>query len=196
MLMTFQALPNSDDTWSSNPHWTPTKSFSAARQSLAKYILSADAAARKLRRMAYEIAERNTGLASLVLAGVHENGMQIALLLQEMLREIGVPVADMVEIQLDKRHPTTVSLSKEIPIDGQTIILVDDVADSGKTLLYALKPFLQKHPSGIQTLVLVDRAHKAFPIQPDYIGLSLSTTLQEHIFVSIEDGKVSGAWLE
>lgn len=161
-----------------------------------KYILSAEVAHRKLQRMAYEIAERNTGVQSLVLAGIHENGMQIARLLYDMLKAIGVHPADLVEIELDKRHPTEIRLSKDIPVDGQTIILVDDVANSGKTLLYALKPFLGKHPDGIQILVLVDRAHKAFPVQPDYIGLSLSTTLQEHIFVSVENGKVSGAWLE
>lgn len=161
-----------------------------------KYILSADAAGRKLQRMAYEIAERNTGVHSLVLAGVHENGMHIAVLLQGMLAAIGLRAADIVEIQLDKRHPTTVTLSKDIPIDDQTIILVDDVANSGKTLLYALKPFLQKHPARIQTLVLVDRAHKAFPMQPDYVGLSLSTTLQEHIFVEVEKDGIKGAWLE
>jgi pyrimidine operon attenuation protein/uracil phosphoribosyltransferase len=161
-----------------------------------KYILSAETAGRKLERMAYEIAERNTGATSLVLAGVHENGMHIAVLLQKMLVTIGLPEADLVEIQLDKRHPTTVTLSKEIPMDGQTIILVDDVANSGKTLLYALKPFLHKHPAGIQTLVLVDRAHKAYPVQPDYVGLSLSTTLQEHIFVEVQKDGIKGAWLE
>jgi pyrimidine operon attenuation protein/uracil phosphoribosyltransferase len=160
-----------------------------------KYILSAEAAGRKLQRMAYEIAERNTGVPSLVLAGVHENGMHIAVLLKDMLSKIGI-TADLLEIRLDKRHPGEIHLSKDIPIDGQTIILVDDVANSGKTLLYALKPFLEKHPAGLQTLVLVDRAHKAFPVQADYIGLSLSTTLQEHIFVGVENGRVTGAWLE
>jgi pyrimidine operon attenuation protein / uracil phosphoribosyltransferase len=161
-----------------------------------KYILSAEAAKRKLERMAYEIAERNTGVTSLVLAGVHDNGMKIAMLLRDLLTGIGLAPAALVEIKLDKRHPTTVTLSQDIPIDGQTIILIDDVADSGKTLLYALKPFLSKHPAGVQTLVLVDRAHKAFPVQPDYIGLSLSTTLQEHIFVALDAGQVTGAWLE
>jgi pyrimidine operon attenuation protein/uracil phosphoribosyltransferase len=160
------------------------------------YILSAETARRKLQRMAYEIAERNTGVPSLVLAGIHENGMRIAHLLKDMLVDIGMTPPELVEIQLDKKHPTTVTLSHDIPMDGQTIILIDDVADSGKTLLYALKPFLQKHPAGIQMLVLVDRAHKAFPIQPDYVGLSLSTTLQEHIFVTVEPGFVEGAWLE
>ncbi|HTJ15132.1 MAG TPA: phosphoribosyltransferase family protein [Dinghuibacter sp.] len=160
-----------------------------------KYILSAEAAGRKLQRMAYEIAERNTGVSSLVLAGVHENGMHIAVLLRHMLEKIGL-TADLLEIQLDKRHPGAIRLSKDLPIDGQTIILVDDVANSGKTLIYALKPFLEKHPAGLQTLVLVDRAHKAFPVQADYIGLSLSTTLQEHIFVGVENGRVTGAWLE
>jgi pyrimidine operon attenuation protein/uracil phosphoribosyltransferase len=160
------------------------------------YILSAETARRKLQRMAYEIAEQNTGSSSLVLAGIHENGMRIAHLLKEMLLSIGVVPADVVEIHLDKKHPTSVTLSKNIQIDGQTIILIDDVANSGMTLLYALKPFLEKHPAGIQTLVLVDRAHKAFPVKPDYVGLSLSTTLQEHIFVEVENGKVEGAWLE
>jgi pyrimidine operon attenuation protein / uracil phosphoribosyltransferase len=161
-----------------------------------KYILSAEAAGRKLQRMAYEIAERNTGVSSLVLAGVHENGTHIAVLLQKMLSSIGLHPVDLVQVHLDKKSPGAVTLSKDIPLDGQTIILLDDVADSGKTMFYALKPFLEKHPAGIQTLVLVDRAHKAFPVQPDYVGLSLSTTLQEHIFVEVEKEGVKGAWLE
>jgi pyrimidine operon attenuation protein / uracil phosphoribosyltransferase len=78
----------------------------------------------------------------------------------------------------------------------KVVILVDDVANSGKTLTYALKPFLEFHPKKIQTLVLVERSHKVFPVQPDYVGLSVGTTLQEHIYVEVDGDEVKGAWLE
>ena len=74
--------------------------------------------------------------------------------------------------------------------------LLDDVANSGKTLLYAMKPFLEQHPRKIEALVLVERSHKAYPIQPDYTGLSLATTLQDHIYVEVDGDLVRGAWLE
>ncbi|MEJ7769041.1 MAG: phosphoribosyltransferase family protein, partial [Chitinophagaceae bacterium] len=79
--------------------------------------------------------------------------------------------------------------------DDSVIILIDDVTNSGKTLLYALKPFLAHHPKKIQTLTLVERSHKLFPVSSDYVGISLATTLQEHIFVEVENGQVSGAYL-
>jgi pyrimidine operon attenuation protein/uracil phosphoribosyltransferase len=81
-------------------------------------------------------------------------------------------------------------------VDGKVVILVDDVANSGKTLLYALKPFLSFHPRKIQTLVLVERTHKMFPVNSDYVGLSVATTLQENIIVEVSNGEVTGAWME
>jgi pyrimidine operon attenuation protein/uracil phosphoribosyltransferase len=76
------------------------------------------------------------------------------------------------------------------------IIVVDDVANSGKTMLYALQPFLRNQPKKIQTLALVDRTHKTFPVHTDYVGFALATTLQEHIFVEVSGEIVTGAWLE
>jgi len=70
------------------------------------------------------------------------------------------------------------------------------VANSGKTLLYALKPFLDYQPQKIQTLILVERSHKTFPIHPDYVGLSIATTLQEHIYVEVNSEEVLGAYLK
>ena len=87
-------------------------------------------------------------------------------------------------------------LSKAIDFNDKVIIVVDDVANSGKTLLYALKPFLDFHPRKIQTLVLVARSHNSFPVHPDYVGLSIATTLQEHIYVEVGDDKVLGAYME
>ena len=75
------------------------------------------------------------------------------------------------------------------------IVLVDDVANSGKTILYSLKPFLEFHPKKIQTLALVERTHKIFPVNLDYKGLSVATTLQEHIFVEVINEDVVGAYL-
>jgi len=102
----------------------------------------------------------------------------------------------LISISLDKKKPREVILSENLPFDDQVVIVIDDVASSGKTLLYAMKPFLEAHPRKIECLVLVGRTHKVFPVHPDYIGLSLSTTLQEHIYVEVEGDEVKGAWLE
>ena len=80
-------------------------------------------------------------------------------------------------------------------LDGKSIIVVDDVANSGRTLLYALNPFLNVIAKKIQIAVLLDRKHKSYPVSADYIGTSLATTYQEHISVEVKSGKVSGAYL-
>jgi pyrimidine operon attenuation protein/uracil phosphoribosyltransferase len=162
------------------------------------YILTEQVAEKKMRRMAYEILENNSGVHELILAGVRESGSVIARNIRRLLMEIAGPglTIELITITLDKRLPGTVTLSNELPIDDKVIIVIDDVANSGKTLLYAMKPFLAFHPRKIEALVLVERSHKAFPVQPDYTGLSLATTLQEHIYVEVEGERVRGAWLE
>jgi pyrimidine operon attenuation protein / uracil phosphoribosyltransferase len=172
---------------------------SKTRRKLAtekNYILDQATAAKKLRRMAYEILENNTGEAQLVLAGIRNSGTVMAQNIQLLLREISTISTDLFTITLDKHLPTEVVLSKEGQFDDKVIIVIDDVAMSGKTLLYAMKPFLAFHPKKIQTLVLVERSHKAFPVKPDYVGLSISTTLQEHIYVETEGDTIKGAYLE
>jgi pyrimidine operon attenuation protein / uracil phosphoribosyltransferase len=165
---------------------------------MKKYILTQEVAEKKLRRMAYQVLENNSGERTLILAGIRESGSVIARNIQRILQEItGNRLSiDLISIALDKKHPGEVTLSETLPFDDQVIIVVDDVANSGKTLLYAMKPFLAYHPRKIESLVLVERKHKAFPVQPDYTGLSLSTTLQEHIYVETDGDRVIGAWLE
>ena len=160
------------------------------------YILDQARAAKKLRRMAYEIIENNTGEQELVLAGIRESGTVMAKNIQKLLAEISNVRTDLFIVTLDKHFPTTVTLSKEGNFDNKIIIVIDDVAMSGKTLLYAMQPFLAFHPKKIQTLVLVERSHKAFPVKPDYVGLSIATTLQEHIYVETEGEVIKGAYLE
>jgi pyrimidine operon attenuation protein/uracil phosphoribosyltransferase len=160
------------------------------------YILSKEAAERKLRRMALEIVENNYGEKKLILAGIKESGVVVARCIQKMLEEITSIQTELISVNLNKRNPGTVTLSKKMSFDDTVVIVIDDVVNSGKTLLYALKPFLVFQPKKIQTLVLVERRHNSFPIHPDYVGLSVSTTLQEHIVVEVDKEKVLGAYLK
>jgi pyrimidine operon attenuation protein/uracil phosphoribosyltransferase len=161
-----------------------------------KYILSREVAAKKLRRMAFEIAENNTDETEIILAGIRESGSVVARVIQQMLKEITAIKTELISITLDKRHPEEISLSQSLNFDNKVIIVVDDVSNSGKTLLYALKPFISFHPKKIQTLVLVERTHTSFPVRPDYVGLSIATTFQEHIFVEVDGDEVAGAYLQ
>jgi pyrimidine operon attenuation protein/uracil phosphoribosyltransferase len=161
-----------------------------------KYILNAASAAKKLQRMAFEIAEQNVDETSeLILAGIKDNGVVLAHIIAGHLKQIFNGSVKVLEIELNKRHPEEIILSEEMDFSESVVILIDDVTNSGKTLLYALKPFLEFHPRKIQTLTLVERSHKVFPVTSDYVGISLATTLQEHIFVEVEGDEVKGAYL-
>ncbi|HEX3079701.1 MAG TPA: phosphoribosyltransferase family protein [Puia sp.] len=160
------------------------------------YILSPEVAAKKLKRMAFEILENNFGETSFILAGIRESGTVIAETIQRLLTEIAGLQTELITVSLDKKNPTTVEISRPLDFKNKVVILIDDVSNSGKTLLYAIRPFLDTAPKKIQTLVLVERSHNAFPVKPDYVGLSVATTIQEHIYVEVEKGFVKGAWLE
>ena len=160
-----------------------------------KYVLNQSVAEQKMRRMALEIIENNPDEAELILAGIRESGSVVARNIQAMISEIADVKTELLTITLDKRWPEEIILSKIFDFNDKVIIIIDDVANSGKTLLYSLKPFLDYHPKKIQSLVLVERSHNSFPVHSDYVGLSIATTLQEHIFVEVDGDKVKGAYL-
>jgi pyrimidine operon attenuation protein/uracil phosphoribosyltransferase len=160
------------------------------------FILSKEIAYRKMQRMAYEIVERNSNEKQIILAGIKENGLIIAEILYGFLKEIFKGELSVIAIALDKRNPKNISISDEINFEDKVIVITDDVANSGRTLLYALKPFLAFYPKKIQTLVLVERSHKEFPVTPDYVGLSIATALSEKIIVETEDREIAGARLD
>jgi pyrimidine operon attenuation protein / uracil phosphoribosyltransferase len=160
------------------------------------YILSAEVADKKLRRMALEVMEQNYGAKELVLIGIKMNGIYIAQKISSYLKEVYKGEVQVMELSMDKKKPAEISLDKKMDFNDKTIILIDDVANSGRTMLYALKPLLAQHPKKIQTLALVERTHKTFPIEVDYIGLSVSTTQDEHIYIEVKNGQVAGAWME
>jgi pyrimidine operon attenuation protein/uracil phosphoribosyltransferase len=150
----------------------------------------------KMQRMALEVAERNTDAERIVLAGIAPNGSLMAAKLKPLIESLVQAEVVQINLQMDKKHPVEVVTDRQVSLDYATLVLVDDVANSGRTLTYALKPFLQTFPARIQTLVLVDRTHKAFPIQPDYVGFSIATTFQEYIDVEVDAGEIVCAWAE
>ncbi len=160
-----------------------------------KEILSADTAAKKIERMAYEIVENNTEEKELWIGGIRDNGLTIAKKIKSFLDKIFKGTVYVFEITIDKKKPQHISMNQQIDFNNKVIIITDDVANSGKTMLYALKPFLEFYPKKIQTLALVERSYKEFPIAPDFVGLSVSTASNEKIIVETENGEVKNAWL-
>ncbi len=149
-----------------------------------------------MHRMALEIIENNPDEKEIVLVGIVGGGSIVARNIQQMIARYSPVHTTLLSVSLDKRLPREVTLSEKADLDNKAIILIDDVANSGKTLLYALKPFLDYHPRKVQTLVLVGRSHNSFPVYPDYVGLTLATTLQEHIYVEVEGEIIKGAYLK
>jgi len=154
-------------------------------------------AEQKLHRMALELAEKLSGNdAPLIIMGIRKNGEVIAAQIAGYLNKyISNPITQLW-VEMDKSHPDTIEISEPLDFSGKHVLLVDDVTNSGRTLLYALKPLMNSHPLSIQTLVLVERMHNQFPVTADYVGLSVATTLQEHIQVEVENGEVLGAYME
>ena len=163
---------------------------------MRNYILDAPTTEKKLQRMAYEIVENNIDEKEIILAGIRVSGSVVAKNIQKLLASISKIKTELITIDLDKKQPREVTLSKQMDFTGRVIVIIDDVANSGKTMLYAIKPFLQFQPKKIQTLALVERTHKTFPVSTDFSGLSVATTLQEHIYVEVEGDVVKGAYLE
>jgi pyrimidine operon attenuation protein/uracil phosphoribosyltransferase len=159
------------------------------------YILNEQQIALKLKRMALEIAEQNIGTPHIILAGVMPNGPIITGQLAAALAPFFDGKISEITVTLNKRQPDHVALSHTPQFEQAVLVLVDDVANSGKTLTYALKPFLQFHPAKIQTAVLVDRTHKKFPIHCDFVGFSLATTIQDYIEVEEAHGILTSAWV-
>ena len=158
-------------------------------------ILNKQAILQKMRRMALEVAEQNLDEKELIIAGINGNGEIVAKNLVKELNSVYSFNTQNLTIHINKKEPLQISLSEGADFNDKVIIIVDDVANTGRIMMYALKPFLNFHPKKIQTLVLVERSHKLFPIQNDYTGLSIATTLQEHISVVAEGEEITGAWL-
>lgn len=156
-------------------------------------ILDAKAIHQKVERMAFEILEQHYEEKEIILLGIKPGGgYHFAEMLQEALNRIGETTIHLGALKINKADPNQESIELQIDkssLDEQVIILVDDVANTGKTLMYALKPLLKHQPKSIKVAVLVDRKHKRYPICADFVGLSLATTMREMILADLESKK-------
>jgi pyrimidine operon attenuation protein / uracil phosphoribosyltransferase len=159
-------------------------------------ILTREVAEKKMQRMALEIAEHLQGeTEQLIIIGIAGSGMVIAQKIHSLLKPLLTVPISIISCTLNKKHPDAITYSEQIDFNDKNVLLVDDVTNSGRTLLYGLKPLLNYYPRRIQTLSLVERMHKSFPIKIDYIGLSIATTLQDHIQVEVEGEEISCAFI-
>jgi len=157
-------------------------------------VLNHKQVGQKITRMAFEIYERNLHASGgMVVAGITGMGNILGHLLATELRRISPLQVEEVEVLLDKQAVTAteIQLSSPTALKGKTIILVDDVLNTGKTLVYALKPFLEHEVEKIEIAVLVNRSHGLFPVKPDYTGFELATTYNEHIRVDFSGNNYS-----
>ena len=140
----------------------------------------------KIRRIAFQIYESNSKNKELIIAGIAKNGFILAQQLKSVLDEVSELNSTLCEIHIDKANPLKkVSTSLEISdYKNKSLVLVDDVLNSGTTLMYAIKHFLDVPLKQFKTAVLVNRNHKKYPVKADFKGISLSTSLQEHVTVS------------
>ena len=144
-----------------------------------------------IKRIAYQILELNSNEKEIILAGITQNGFVLAKKIKKVLNEISQIEIILCEVIIDKKNPLSeikTSLKKE-DYKSKSLILVDDVLNSGTTLMYSIKHFLEVPLKQFKTVVLVNRNHKKYPVKADFKGVSLSTTLQDTITVEFNAGK-------
>ncbi|MFN8153441.1 MAG: phosphoribosyltransferase family protein [Bacteroidia bacterium] len=145
----------------------------------------------RIDRLACQIYEDNFDQSALLIAGIANSGYVFAERLCAALEKICPVPTSLIRLEMDKEEPTRITISPNITreeLKDKVVIVVDDVLNSGKTLIYSLRPFLDADMRKIRTVLLVDRDHKRYPVEADFVGITLSTTLQEHIRVDLTPG--------
>lgn len=153
-------------------------------------ILDNEQITQKIKRIAYQIYEINCVESEIVIAGITGNGFQLAIRIKENLEMISPLKITLCEVKIDKKNPLN-KISTSIPLESLkdlSVVLVDDVLSTGRTLIYGVAHFLQIPLKQLKTAVLINRNHKKYPVKADFKGLSLSTTSQEHISLEIKNG--------
>ncbi len=153
-------------------------------------ILDARKISQKVNRLAIEILENNYNESGIILAGINNNGNRFADLLEAGIAKKSPIKITRATIQLSPAAPLSAPITIDLApaqIRNKVVIIVDDVANTGRTIFYAFEPLMRVLPKKVEVAVLVDRKHKSFPIKVDYVGLSLATTLNENIQVNLKN---------
>lgn len=159
-------------------------------------ILNNNQINQKIKRIAYQIYENNTSEKEVIIAGIFGNGFIFAKKIANTLKEISNLNVILCEVKMNKKKPLekiTTSL-EVIEYKNKSLVLVDDVLSSGTTLIYGIKHFLDVPLKRFKTAVLVNRNHKKYPVKADFKGISLSTSIKEHVQVTFTE-KESTAYL-
>ncbi|HMF81135.1 MAG TPA: bifunctional pyr operon transcriptional regulator/uracil phosphoribosyltransferase PyrR [Candidatus Acidoferrum sp.] len=182
----------------------PTKQNSSA----AVPVMDAEAMRRALRRVAHEIIERNPQLEKVMLAGIPSRGVEIARRIAAFIREIEninvqIGVIDVAmhrdDVGTRPELPMVRASELPLPLEGRTVVIVDDVLYTGRTVRAAMDAISSfGRPARIQLAVLIDRGHRELPIRPDYVGKNLPTATGEQIQVRLQetDNELDAVWLE
>ena len=149
---------------------------------MKKQVLDFEKISRICGRLAYQILENNINEDEILLVGIKEKGYEIAKIIEQKLKDISSSKVYLKSITIDKKNPNQIS---EFDINfnqmPKSVYLVDDVLNTGKTLMFAVNSLLKYDFSLIKTLVLIDRNHKKYPIKVDFKGISLSTNLDDTV---------------
>lgn len=141
------------------------------------------------KRIAYQIYEANVNEKEIIVAGIEGGGELFAKKVAAVLKKITEADILLCKVHMDKKNPLKSGVSTSIAEEGyknKSIVLIDDVLNSGTTLIYGVHHFLKTPIKQIKTAVLVNRNHKKYPVKADYKGISLSTSLNEHIRVEFQ----------
>jgi len=151
-------------------------------------VLNDNQVRQKIRRMAFQIYESNFAEKTVVIAGIDGQGYELARAIAEALSDVSPLTPTLARVLINKESPEKDEVTLDVDVETlrkKVVILVDDVLNSGRTLAYGMKPFLTLEVKKIEVAVLVNRSHPKFPIQPQYTGYELSTTLSEHVTVEL-----------
>ena len=154
-------------------------------------ILNTLAVSQKTRRIAYQILESNSNEKEVIIVGIVGNGLLFAKEIVRDLNQISDIKTTLCEIVINKKNPldtVSTTLSEE-DYKNKSIVLVDDVLNSGATLMYGIKYFLDVPLKRFKTAVLVNRNHKKYPVKADFKGISLSTSIKEHVVVEFNENE-------
>ena len=152
-------------------------------------ILTHEQIQHKIKRIAYQIYEANVDEKEIIIAGIDGGGLNFAKKIQRVLQKITDADIVLCKVSMDKSNPVKSGVEISIPeieYSNKSIVLVDDVLNSGTTLIYGVHHFLKVPVKQLKTAVLVNRNHKKYPVKADYKGISLSTSLQEHVHVKFQ----------
>jgi pyrimidine operon attenuation protein/uracil phosphoribosyltransferase len=180
-------------------------SNSKANRGSGVLLMDTETIRRALRRMAHEIVERNSDLAQVVLAGIPSRGNEIARRIAETileLKQIKIPLG-VVDVAMHRDDvgtrtdlPVVRASSLPLPLERKTVIIVDDVLFTGRTVRAAMDAITSfGRPAKIQLAVLIDRGHRELPIRADYVGKNFPTAENERVRLTLGDEKEEGVWL-